>query len=54
MNRIHMENIKNNKWVGENIIEIYKALAYKEMELIQLESSEELDKLYNTIESESF
>ncbi len=33
-------------------MEKYKALVYKEMEMIELENSEELDKLYQTIEGE--
>ena len=33
-------------------METYKALTYKEHEMIQLESSEQLGKLYDTIENE--
>lgn len=33
-------------------MEKYKAVKYKELEVIQLESSEELDKLYQTIANE--
>ena len=33
-------------------MEKFKALVYKELEMIQLDNAEELDKLYQTIESE--